>query len=140
MVAGKEPAEKKFAGWIGLAGIFFCALIYWAIPEPVVAVRPLDVEEREIVISVLGRIEANSVAQVIGLEDFSEQFIASGVPAYVDHSVKRNALVEGDADLMRFSPAFFAAESEAQRQALKKLVIPDPPLTPGEVAVTGKAE
>ena len=132
--------RTHFAGWLGVVGIFFSALVYWAMPEKPLEWRPLQAEETETVILVLGQMERHSIAQVIQLEDFLESFTRNQVPSFVDSGVDPKKLVEGTQELLRFSPEFFSADPWTQSQALAKLLGFLPKSSHDEIAVSGTRE
>lgn len=133
-----QPTIRKekspYPLWLSFFGFFFAAVIYIFMPGETLSVRALEVEEREVVISVLNRVTTELPQDGEWAEDFTAQFIENGIPAFVDPSAASQELVRNKEDSLFFQPAFFQADAIAQQNSLAKVVLT---LKPALTAIPG---
>ncbi len=140
----KLPKEKKATQplWLAVFGFFVVAVTTGLLTLSPVTFRPLEVEEKEVVISILSRISYELPQLSRWADDFTIQFEQNGIPAFVK-SKQQVELVKAEDDTLIFSNAFFQADAASQRQALADILVnlqPAPQETEPDssLAVSGK--
>jgi hypothetical protein len=107
-----------------------------------VAVRPLEIEEKEVVISALSRLEKNVPKMVDWVGEFREELLKSSVSIYVsgDQKLTDENLMEVSNIGVAVSPLFFSTDPIAQEVSLMKIVTArNAPLSDSsEIAVVGE--
>lgn len=121
LVVGARHSKRRLPLWLSGFGLAIAASAWLLMPSFESPLRPLELEEREVVVSVLNNLVSDMPQFSEWTEDFTSQFTQNGVPAFVQASLGEE-LVRTDEEVLFFSAAFFNADSMAQRNALAKAV------------------
>lgn len=130
LVVGAKTKQRRLPLWLSCFGLVLAVAAWFLMPALEVPVRPLVVEEREVVVSILSGLVAELPQFSEWTEDFTAQFTQNGVPAFVRSSADAD-LVRVEEESLFFTAAFFSADSISQRNALAKAVLS---LNPGLVS------
>ena len=140
LVVGARHSKRRLPLWLSGFGLTIAVAAWFFTPSFESPLRPLELEEREVVVAVLNNLVSEMPQFSEWTEDFTSQFTQNGVPAFVQASLGED-LVRTEEEVFFFSAAFFNADSMAQRNALAKAVFSlNPALTTGASDIIATTE